>query len=274
MLALPAEDNVEPHLLSETDADGIAWLTFNRPDVRNATSPELADLLMENLGRIEQDRNVRCVVLRGAGRYFMSGGDIRQFAGMSAMTGAERQLQFEQRLLRNGLVFQMIERLPQPVIASVQGGAAGAGLGFMLAADIAIASREASFVLAHARVGASPDAATSYYLPRCIGVRRAKAMAMLAQPVDAATALEWGMLSFVVDEGELQEQTVRIARQLAQSAPASLAGCKVLMNDSQQNSLEEQLALEARVLGRCAASDDFVEGPRAFLEKRAPVFKG
>lgn len=190
------------------------------------------------------------------------------------MKGSERRVAFEQRLTKNSMLFKVLDRMPQPVIASVRGGAAGAGLGFVLAADIVIAAKDAKFVLAHVKVGASPDAACSYYLPRSIGAKRAKTMALLGDDIDASTALDWGLLDFTCEPHDLEAETQRLTQRLAAGPATSLAACKSLMNASFRHSLEEQLAMEAVVLGRCAATDDFLEGPRAYLEKRKPRFAG
>ena len=261
------------HLLTSIE-DGIARITFNRPDVRNAISAELLEALLEFLLSVEQDKAVRCIVISGAGKHFMAGGDVKNFTLTATQSAAQRRLAFEARVHKGGLVFAMMERLPQPIIASVNGFAAGAGLGFVLAADLAIASESAGCLLAHVNIGASPDGSTSYHLPRAIGIKRAKAMALLGDPVDAKTALAYGLVNWVVPEDALRSETDKIARRFVSGPAVALAQAKSLMNHSLGNSLSEQLAAEALSMGRSAASEDFVEGPRAFLEKRKPRFSG
>lgn len=261
------------HLLISIE-DGIARLTFNRPEARNAASPEMLEAVLEFLLRAENDASIRCIVLTGAGQHFMAGGDVRSFTLVAQQEPQQRRLAFEARVAKGAHLFNVMQRLPQPVIASVMGAAAGAGLGFAAAADLVVAGRSASFVLAHVRVGASPDAATSWHLPRAMGVKRAMAMALLAEPLSADEALAAGLVSHVVDDAQLPEFTQALARRLAQGPGVALAQAKRLINRSLGNSLGQQLAAEARSMGISAATDDFVEGPRAFLEKRKPAFRG
>lgn len=254
--------------------DGIARLTFNRPEVRNAASSEMLEAILAFLMRAEHDSTVRCVVFAGTGQHFMAGGDVRSFTLVADQPPQERRLAFETRVARNAHLFNVMQRLPQPVIACVRGMAAGAGLGFASAADLVVAGRSAGFVLAHINVGASPDAATSWHLPRAIGVKRTMAMALLAEPVNAQAALAQGLVSHVVDDEDLEAFTLRLARRLAAGPAVALAQAKSLVNRSMGNTLGEQLAAEARSMGLSAATQDFIEGPRAFLEKRAPRFRG
>lgn len=261
-------------ILSEVDQAGVVYLSFNRPEVCNAASLDMLDALLGHLLRIETDAGVRCVVLRGAGAHFMAGGDINAFAAISESSARDRRAAFEQRLARSALIFSVLQRLPQPVLACVRGAAAGAGIGFLLSCDLAVASSGARFVLSHVKLGLSPDGSSSYHLPRSIGMKRAKQMALLAEAVDAQTALDWGLVNWVVDEGNLESETDRIARQLARGAPRSLALAKSLLNRSSANTLAQQLYLEGQTIGLCAETEDFVEGARAFLGKRSPVFRG
>jgi 2-(1,2-epoxy-1,2-dihydrophenyl)acetyl-CoA isomerase len=259
------------HLLTSVE-DGIARITFNRPDVRNAISAEMLEAMLAFLLSVEQDKAVKCVILSGAGSHFMAGGDVKNFSQSAAMSGAERRLAFEGRVAKGGLVFSVLERLPQPVIASVSGAAAGAGLGFVVAADLAIAGEGARFLLAHVNIGASPDGSTSYHLPRAIGMKRSKGMALLGEPVLARDALASGLINWVVADDALAAETDRIARRLAHGPAVAMSQAKWLLNQSLGNGLNDQLAAEALAMGRSAASDDFIEGPRAFMEKRKPRF--
>ena len=261
------------HLLTSIEA-GIARVTFNRPEVRNAISAELLEALLAFFLAVEHDSSVRCIVLAGAGKHFMAGGDVKNFTLAATQSPSERRLAFEARVHKGGLIFSVMERLPQPIIASVNGFAAGAGLGFVLASDLAIAGESAGFVLAHVNIGASPDASTSYHLPRSIGIKRAKAMALLGEPVDARTALAHGLVNWVVADEALGAETDKIALRLASGPAVALAQAKSLLNRSLGNNLGDQLAAEAHAMGQSAASEDFVEGPRAFLEKRKPRFTG
>lgn len=258
------------HLRIERDAHGIAWLTFHRPEVRNATSVEMLQALHAALLRIEADPAVRCVVLRGAGDHFMAGGDIVAFAAVAEQPAPERRAAMQERLAVSAPIFSLLERLPQPVIASVRGAVAGGGVGFLLSCDLAIAATDARFVLSHVKLGLSPDGSSSWHLPRAVGMKKAKQMALLGETVNAQTALAWGLVNQLVAPDEVQAATERMARQLAASPPRALAHAKRLMNRSLGNSLAEQVALEGEAIGLCAESEDFVAGIRAFQDRRKP----
>jgi len=261
------------HLLYHLDASGIAWLTFNRPDSRNATSIDMLEALHGHLLRIDGNSAVRCVVLRGAGAHFMAGADLAALDEISGLPPAERRIAIQQRLARSAPVFSLIERLRQPVLASVRGAAAGGGLSFVLASDLAIAANDAKFLLAQVKVGLAPDGGSTWHMQRSIGMKQAKQLALLGEPIDASTALAWGIVNWVVAPDAIEAETARIARLLAAGATESLAQAKQLLNLASGNGLAEQVSLESRGLGLCAQSDDFPEGIRAARNKRAPTFQ-
>ncbi|NML43340.1 enoyl-CoA hydratase [Ramlibacter sp. G-1-2-2] len=261
------------HLLVAVE-DGVARLTFNRPEARNAASPEMLEALLAFLLRAEEDRRIRCIVLAGAGEHFMAGGDIRSFAQYAQLEPAQRRQAVEARVAKNTYLFNVLQRIPQPVIAMVHGTAAGAGVGFAVGCDLVVAGRSAGFQLAHVNIGACPDGGTSWFLPRAIGSKRAMAMALLGERLDATSALAQGLVSHVVDDAELETFTLALAHRLARGPAIALAQAKALIHRSLGSTLAEQLAAEARGMGAAAASEDFLEGPRAFLEKRKPVFRG
>jgi len=259
-------------LLCDVDADGIAWLTFNRPAARNATSIEMIEALHARLLRIEGDASVRCVVLRGAGEHFMAGADLGALEAIAALPPLERRTAMQQRLAKSTPIFPILQRMPQPVLASVRGAVAGGGMGFLVACDLAVAASDSKFVLAQAKVGLSPDGSSTWHLPRAVGMKKAKQLALLGETIDAPTALAWGLVNWVVPPADVHGQTQRIARQLAAGAALSMAQSKKLLNAAPGNSLAEQVALEAHAIGLCAGTDDFAEGLRAVREKRAPTF--
>jgi len=261
------------HLLVSQE-DGVAYLTLNRPEVRNALSIEMRSAMIDEVMRIEQDPSVRCVVLQGAGGHFMAGGDVKSFKEFAEMPPAARRTYFEKRIHTIHPMIIALQRMPKPVIASVRGGAAGAGLSFMLACDMAIAADDAFFKLSYSAIGASPDGSGSYYLPRLVGVRKAMEIAMLGDRFEAAEAKELGLVNWVVPAADLEEETSKLANRLANSATVALGNIKELIHASHGNSLEAQLAMEAAKFGECAASDDWAEGVFAFNEKRKPVFTG
>lgn len=259
-------------LLHERDADGIAWLTFNRPEVLNATSLAMIDALHAQLLRIESDASVRCVVLRGAGGHFMAGADLGALEAIAALPAGERRGAMQERLAKSAPIFPLLQRLPQPVVASVRGAVAGGGMGFLLACDLAIAASDSKFVLAQAKVGLSPDGSSSWHLPRAAGMKRAKQLALLGETIDAPTALAWGLVNWVVAPEAVEDETRRIVRRLAAGAPQSLAQARRLLDVSGANDVAAQVALEVQAMGACAQTEDFPEGLRAVREKRAPAF--
>ncbi len=261
------------HLLVSKD-DGVATLTMNRPEVRNALSMEMRTAMSDAIDDVEHDPSIRCVVLKGSGDHFMAGGDIKSFEPYTQLPPAERQSAFERRIHNLHPMIIAMRRMPKPIIASVRGAAAGAGMSFMMACDLAIAGDDAFFIYAYVGIGASPDGSGSFYLPRLVGLRKALEIAMLGDRFDAQAAKDLGLVNFVVPAADLEAETDKLARRLANGPTQAYAGVKRLMHASGGNSLETQLAMEAASFGRCAATDDWVEGVTAFLEKRRAQFKG
>ncbi len=255
--------------------DGIAFLTMNRPKVLNALSIEMRMAMFDALDDIERDPAIRCVVLRGAGGNFMAGGDVKSFARDYAPLDSEtRRAAFERRVHAVNPLMMRLCRMRKPVIASVAGAAAGAGMSFVMACDLAIAASDAIFRFSYSAIGATPDAAGSYFLPRLAGTRRAMELALLGDRIDAATAERYNIVNFVVPPEELEAETLALAERLA-SGPTVSYGCiKEQMNASHSNSFEQQLALEAKNFGICAGTDDWAEGVTAFANKRKPDFRG
>lgn len=259
-------------LLYELDRNKIAWITFNRPESRNATSVDMLEALHARLLQVEANASIRCVVFRGAGEHFMAGADLAALEAASRLPPSDRRSAMQQRLAKSAPIFTLIERLPQPVLASVRGSVAGGGVGFMLACDLALAASDAKIVLAQVKIGLSPDGGTSWHLPRAIGMKRAKQLALLGESLDAATALAWGLVNWIVEPDRVQAETERIASQLAAGASRSLTQAKQLLNRAPSHGLADQLALETQGLGLCAETEDFVEGLRAIRQKRVPSF--
>ena len=254
--------------------DRIAFITLNRPEARNALSMEMRTGLAEYTAQLEFDPAVRCVVLRGAGGHFMAGGDVKLFKSRQQMPHGERKRQVLEGLHLLHYAIYRIRRMPKPVLASVQGASAGAGVSFMAACDLAIAADTAFFTWAYANIGVSPDGSGTYFLPRLIGTRRALEMAMLPERMDAAKALEWGIVNRVVPAADLEAETLKLAERLASGPTYAFARAKALMNASFENPLETQLELEGNAIGDCMCTADHEEGVNAFVEKRQPVFKG
>ncbi|MHA1113441.1 MAG: enoyl-CoA hydratase/isomerase family protein [Alphaproteobacteria bacterium] len=255
-------------------SEGIATLSFNRPKALNALNAALVDDLVEAASRAEFDEAVRCVVLRGEGDHFMAGGDIKFFLDTLGDPAAERRILYEAFIDNAHRAIVAFRRMPKPVIASVRGAAAGGGLGFAVCCDIAIAADDAQFTFAYNYLGTAPDSSTSYHLPRQIGLRRALGMAFLNEPVDAQTALAWGLVNKVVPAAELDAATREAALKIANGATKAFAATKRLMMQSQYSQLEAQLKAEATAFAECTLTEDFAEGVNAFVEKRKPDFKG
>lgn len=256
-----------------TRIDGaVARITFNRPEVRNAVNHEMLVTMREFLKRVEQDVSVRCIVLSGAGEHFMSGADVGNFKEPLGTPNEQRRRDFEARVQGTSGLFVMLARVPQPVVASVRGAVAGAALGFVAGADFVVCASNSIFVLAHVRIGACPDGSSTYYLPRVLGVRKAKELAILGDKLSAEDALKCGLVNFVVPDAEVVQKTEDLVKRIIDAPRRSVQWAKRLMDESLDNSLETQLQGEAHGFGECAGSDDFAEGVSAFLEKRAAKF--
>ena len=254
--------------------DGIAWVTFNEPTVRNALTPALRLRFAEIFPRLEYDDAVRCVVVRGAGDHFMAGGDIRLMQTRLEMPANERQRAITDGLhaLHRSLI--SIRRMGKPVIASVQGAAAGFGLGLVGACDMAIAAEDAFFTLAYCHIGASPDGGTSYFVARSVGMKQQFELAFLGERFTAERARELGLVNFVVPRADLDAETRKLAQRLAAGPTRAFAHTKALFNASGYLGLEAHLQMEAERIAESMTTEDHAEGVRAFMEKRTPQFEG
>lgn len=256
-----------------TEIDGpVGRITFNRPAVRNAASSAMLMTMRQFLADVEQDRGIRCIVITGAGEHFMAGGDVQIFNEALDRSPAERREEFQRRVQSAGTLFTQLARMPQPIVAKIRGAAAGAALGFVAGADFAICGASSVFVLAHVNIGASPDGSSSYYLPRALGVRKAKELAILGQKLGAEEAFAAGLVTRVVPDDELDSAVSALVERVVAAPAESMRRAKFLIDQSLGNTLERQLQLEAQCFGECAATDDFVEGVRAFVEKRRARF--
>lgn len=246
---------------------GVAHLRLNRPQALNAIDVPMAHAFLAACVAIANDPQVRAVWVSAEGRAFMAGGDL---AAMRA-----DPLPVAQALIagmHGGL--RLLAGLQAPVVASVQGAVAGGGLGLMLGCDLVIAAEGTRFGIAYPTIGASCDCATSWGLPRLVGLRKALELALLAENFDAAEALRLGIVNRVVPAADLAGESERLVQKLASGPTQAYGRLKRLMRASLQNGLDEQLDAEAQGFLDCAQTDDFVEGVDAFLNKRAPTFTG
>ncbi|MGE0798098.1 MAG: enoyl-CoA hydratase-related protein [Lautropia sp.] len=252
---------------------GVATVTLNRPAVLNATSAALLGDLLAAFERIEQgigDGGVRAVLLTGAGRGFCSGADLTDPA--LAGSGTPDLAAFLHRYYHP--LIRLMRRLPAPIVVAVNGVAAGAGMSLALAGDVVLAARSATFLQAFSRIGLVPDAGSTYFLPRLIGEGRARALAILADKLDAEQALQFGLVWQVHDDDALLPAARALAERLATQPTRAFALIKEAMNQSLDNPLAAQLEVEADAQGRAGRTEDFREGVAAFLGKRRPQFKG
>ncbi len=254
--------------------NAVATVTLNRPEALNALNVELAKALADAVLGVEADEGVRCVVIRGAGGHFMAGGDLKFFKAVLAEPAAERRRFFRAMVETVHPTMIALRRMPKPVIASVEGAAAGFGMSLMLACDLAIAAENAYFSLAYVNIGTSPDGSGTFFLPRVVGMRRAMEFALLGERFDAKRALELALVNRVVPSEALGAETAKLASKLANGPTLAIAATKRLLNRSLEVPLEAQLEAEAASFSACAASEDFVEGINAFIEKRKPAYRG
>lgn len=263
----------EPELLTEIDG-AVARITFNRPQVRNALTTGMLKSMQEFLKECEHDDRVRCIVMTGAGGHFMAGGDVQGFARAVDVSPEERRRDFEMRALGAANLFAVMERIPKPIVSKVRGAVAGASVGWVAASDFVLVSDTALFIIAHVGLGTSPDGAVTWHLPRVIGLRKAKEMALLGDRLSAQEAVDFGLANRLVPDAELDAETEKLIDRLANGPTKAIGATKLLMNQAFGNQLERQIQLEAQSFGDCAATSDFKEGVKAFVEKRRAAFEG
>jgi 2-(1,2-epoxy-1,2-dihydrophenyl)acetyl-CoA isomerase len=246
--------------------EGMAVITMNRPDVMNALNTQMRAEITHAVGAAGQE--ARVVVLTGTGQAFCSGQDLGDRANMGNLN-LERTLRDEYIPMLNAIV-----DCPVPVIAAVNGTAAGAGANLALICDVTIATESASFIQAFSKIGLIPDAGGTWALPRTIGLQRAMGAALFAEKIPARQAAEWGMIWEVAADAEFEAVWKARATHLATGPSEAFKRIKQVMRASSGNSLEEQLLLEGQLQGQCGKSRDFMEGVMAFLQKRPAQFEG
>ena len=262
---------MEPDHIVTTIDGGVAAITLNRPEKLNAfTVPMLVDFhrALETAASVDV---VRAVLITGAGRGFCAGQDL---SDRSVAPGEAAPDLGESLEVRYNPVVRLMRSMAKPVVVAVNGVAAGAGANLALAGDIVIAARSARFIQSFARIGLVPDSGGTYVLPRAVGVPRAMGLALLGEPLDAETALAWGLIWKVVDDDEVAATATATAAALAAGPTSGLAKTKHAISVSLQNTLDEQLDLERDLQRVAGQSHDYREGVAAFLDKRPPSFGG
>ncbi len=247
----------------------VAWLTLNRPDVYNSFNREMALRFQVLLAACSEDPEVRAIVITGSGKAFSAGQDLKEVTVPSLNPGFKKILDEHYNP-----IITAIRTIEKPVIAAVNGVAAGAGANIALACDIVLASEKASFIQAFSKIGLIPDSAGTFFLPRLIGFQKASALAMLGDRVDAKEAERLGMIYKYYPEEEFVNAVIEVALGLAEMPTKALGMTKRLLNATYQNNLEAQLQMESKLQIEAANSADYAEGVAAFIEKRKPNFKG
>jgi 2-(1,2-epoxy-1,2-dihydrophenyl)acetyl-CoA isomerase len=255
------------------DRDGaVLLLRMNNPDRLNALSTDLTEGLVEELTAARDDPDVRAIVLTGEGRGFSAGADLTALQEPYLRGERPRLSEF----LRSGYnrLIPLLAETPKPVVAAINGVAAGAGVSLALACDLRIAGESASFTLAFSRIGLVPDSGACWLLPRTVGVARALELALLSERVDAHAAERYGLVSRVVEDHRLADEALALARTLADLPTVGLGLTKLAFQQASRMTLAETLDLEAEIQDQAGATADHLEGVLAFLEKRRPVFTG
>lgn len=251
-----------------TKEKGIGYITFNRPDKYNSFNRDMAMAFQQHLDDCGADDNIRCIYVTGAGKGFCAGQDLAEVPD-------PKTTDFKKIVSEHyNPVIQRLRNIEKPIIAAVNGVAAGAGANVALACDIVVASEAASFIQAFSKIGLIPDSAGTFFLPRYIGMQRSAALMMLGDKVSAAEAVQMGMIYKSFPAESFEAESKKMAEQLANMPTKGIGLTKRLLNHSYSNNLEEQLELEMKVQVEAGTTDDFAEGVNAFLEKRKPAFKG
>ena len=247
---------------------GVAYITLNRPEKFNSFNREMALLMQAHLDECASVHDIRCVYISGAGKAFSAGQDLSELVGDDPV-GIDKILSEHYNP-----IITRIRNMPKPVVAAVNGVAAGAGANIALCCDIVVATHSSSFIQAFSKIGLIPDSGGTYFLPRLIGWQKASAVMMLGEKISSTEAERIGMIYKVFADESFTDESQKIANTLAQMPTKGLAFTKHALNYSLSNSLDSQLLTEDELQQKAAATYDYKEGVAAFLEKRIPVFKG
>ncbi len=254
--------------------EGVFEITLNRPEILNAVNREVIAALAAAVAEAAEDRTTRVVLLRGAGTHFCAGGDVTMFAELIRLAPAERQQALYRIVDTLHPLLVRMRHMPKPVLAAVQGAAAGFGLSLVLAADLALAAEDTIFTSGYIHLGTSPDGGMTATLSRVVGLKQAAELMLLGDRFDARRALELGLVNRVVPADALAAEAAGLAARLVAGPTYAYGRTKALLQATLGDAFDAQLRRETESFAACAATADFAEGVRAFLEKRRPVFAG
>jgi 2-(1,2-epoxy-1,2-dihydrophenyl)acetyl-CoA isomerase len=260
-----------PNVIIERNG-AVFEIILNRPEVLNAIGRDTIAALAAAAAEAAEDKAARAVLLRGAGTHFCAGGDIAMFGELIRLSPAQRHKMLYQTVDALHPLLVRLRHMPKPVVAAVQGAAAGFGLSLVLAADLAVAAEDAVFACGYVHLGTSPDGGMTTLLPRTVGLKLASELTMLGERFDARRALALGLVNRLVAPEQLRTESGALAVRLAAGPAEAYARTKALIQATIGDGFEAQLRREAENFAACAATEDFVEGVRAFLEKRRPNF--
>ena len=250
--------------------NNVARITMNRPEAANALNAEMAKDLMHAALRCSEDPEIRAVILTGSGRLFSGGGDLKSFAAQ----GENMPYHLKEVTTYLHAAVSRFTRMDAPLIAAVNGTAGGAGMSLCCFCDLVLAAESAKFTMAYTRVGLTPDGSSTYFLPRIVGLKRALELTLTNRMLTAQEAMEWGIVTKVVPDANLQAEADALAAQLATAATGALGFAKRLLHSGWNETLETQMELESQAIAVRAHTTDGREGIAAFLEKRAAKFAG
>jgi len=253
---------------------GVLEIILNRPEILNAVNRETIAALADAVAEAAEDRAARVVLLRGAGTHFCAGGDITMFADLIRLPRTERQTALYRIVDTLHPLLVRMRHMPKPVVAVVQGAAAGFGLSLVLAADLALAAEDTVFTSGYIHLGTSPDGGMTATLPHVVGIKRAAELMLLGDRFDAQRALALGLVNRVVPADALETEAAALAARLAAGPTHAYGRTKGLLQATIGDAFDAQLRRETESFAACAATEDFAEGVRAFVDKRRPVFSG
>lgn len=251
-------------------SEGVATVILNRPSEANCLSLAMARELADAALKCRDDAKVRCVLLTGAGKYFCAGGNLKEFADKDEAAGAH--IRAVTVALHNAI--SQFVHMRAPLIIAVNGGAAGAGFSLATCGDLVLSAASAKFTMAYTAAGLVPDGSSSYFLPRIIGLRRTQELMLTNRRLSAEEAAHWGIVTRIVEDDQLQEESRQLARTLASGPTGAFGQVKRLLATSQHSSLEAQMEYESAAISDAANTEDGREGIAAFVAKRTPVFTG